>query len=145
MAFTDFTKSGRDTESRSAAGSGALTAFIDQGSEFSGKLSFKDTVRIDGKFEGEITSQNTLIVGETGRVHAQILSEVVVVSGEVKGDIVARKQLTVHRTGKVDGNVRARGLVVEEGASINGSIEMGERAFKDTVDKKQAVAGAAKA
>jgi cytoskeletal protein CcmA (bactofilin family) len=142
MAFTDFAKSGRDSENRAAAGSGSLTAFIDQGSEFSGKLSFKDTVRIDGRFEGEISSQNTLIVGETGKVQASIHSEVVVVSGEVKGDIVARKQLTVHRTGKVDGNVRARALVVEEGAALNGSIEMGERAFKDSGDKKPAPAAA---
>ena len=50
-----------------AGGFGNLTAFIDQGSEFEGKLSFKDTVRIDGTFSGEISSDNTLIVGETGR------------------------------------------------------------------------------
>jgi cytoskeletal protein CcmA (bactofilin family) len=142
MAFSDFAKGGRDSENRTTTGTGALTAFIDQGSEFSGKLSFKDTVRIDGRFEGEISSQNTLIVGETGRVQATIVSEVVVVSGEVKGDIVARKQLTVHRSGKVDGNVRARGLVVEEGAAINGSIEMGERAFKDSGEKKAPAAAA---
>ena len=47
-------------------GPGGLTAFIDQGSEFEGKLSFKDTARIDGSFRGEIASENTLIVGESG-------------------------------------------------------------------------------
>ena len=51
---------------------GGLTAFIDQGSEFEGKLSFKDTVRIDGHFTGEITSENTLVVGETGEIEANI-------------------------------------------------------------------------
>ena len=49
-----------------SSNAGGLTAFIDQGSAFEGKLSFKDTVRIDGHFSGEITSENTLIVGETG-------------------------------------------------------------------------------
>jgi hypothetical protein len=53
----------------SSGGLGNLTAFIDQGSEFEGKLSFKDTVRIDGTFAGEISSDNTLIVGETGEIH----------------------------------------------------------------------------
>ncbi len=54
------------TPSRAAAAPGSLTAFIDQGSEFEGKLSFRDTVRIDGRFRGEISSDNTLIVGERG-------------------------------------------------------------------------------
>ena len=64
-------------------GAGGLTAFIDQGSEFEGKLSFKDTVRIDGRFEGEISSENTLIVGETGEIQASIRSNHVVISGTV--------------------------------------------------------------
>ena len=53
---------------------GGLTAFIDQGSEFEGKLSFRDTVRIDGRFRGEISSENTLIVGESGEIEASIKS-----------------------------------------------------------------------
>ena len=59
--------------SNSSAASGGLTAFIDQGSEFEGKLSFKDTVRIDGHFKGEIGSENTLIVGESGEIEAAAL------------------------------------------------------------------------
>ena len=99
-----------------ATGVGTLTAFIDQGSEFSGKLSFKDTVRIDGKFEGEIASENTLIVGESGCVHANIRSELVVISGEVKGEVVA--------------TLKTQAFSVEEGAQFNGTVEMGGDAAK---------------
>src|SRR5215510_13668036 len=98
MGFNEFRKGGKDEPAMKApaaagGGVGALTAFIDQGSEFSGKLSFRDTVRIDGRFEGEISSDNTLIVGETGDIHATIRSETVIVSGNVNGDIVARRQV----------------------------------------------------
>ena len=86
---------------------GGLTAFIDQGSEFEGKLSFKDTVRIDGHFKGEIGSENTLIVGESGEVEANIKSKTVVVSGTVIGDVKASRQLVIHKTGKLQGNVQA--------------------------------------
>ena len=126
MAFQDLRK-GRDTASTSttsAGGVGSLTAFIDQGSEFSGKLSFKDTVRIDGKFEGEIASENTLIVGESGAVHATIRSEIVVVHGEVVGDILANQQVALHKTAKVTGNVTTKVFTVEEGAEMNGRIDM---------------------
>ena len=120
----------------SHAGMSALTAFIDQGSEFSGKLSFKDTVRIDGKFDGEISSDNTLIVGETGQVHAQIRSNVVIISGEVKGDVVASSQITLHKSARVSGNLTTASLVVEEGSELNGQIKMGKVPAADKALKR---------
>lgn len=105
-----------------------LTAFIDQGSSFEGKLSFKDTVRIDGGFQGEITSENTLIVGETGEVDAIIHSSVVIVSGTVVGNIHATSQVVLHKTARVDGDIDSPSLVVEEGAILNGSLRMGKTA-----------------
>lgn len=126
MALQDFRKDKSSGAAPGAAsgGIGALTAFIDQGSEFSGKLSFKDTVRIDGRFEGEISSDNTLIVGETGEIAATIESEIVIVSGTVEGDITARRQITLHKTARVTGNIQTAMLAVEEGAYLSGQIHM---------------------
>jgi cytoskeletal protein CcmA (bactofilin family) len=103
----------------------SLSAFIDQGSEFEGKLTFKDTVRIDGVFRGEITSQNTLIVGETGEILATVRSRSVLVSGTVTGDIFASDRLVLHKTARVEGDVEAGTIAIEEGAVINGKITMG--------------------
>ena len=93
MAFSPFDR-GRESDAGAAStpqasGAGSLTAFMDRGSSFEGKLSFKDTVRIDGSFQGEIESENTLIVGESGEVQATIRSQIVVVCGEVEGDVFA--------------------------------------------------------
>ena len=91
----------------SAPTAGGLTAFIDQGSEFEGKLSFKDTVRIDGRFRGEISSENTLIVGESGEIEAKIKSRTVAVSGNVLGDVVATtKVLRIALRGSFGGVVQ---------------------------------------
>ena len=128
MAFNDFRKGKDEPKAPSmtnAGGVGALTAFIDQGSEFSGKLNFKDTVRIDGRFEGEIASENTLIVGESGSVTATIKSQIVVISGEVHGDINAGGQVVLHKTARVDGNIHSPRLVMEDGAVFTGRVEMG--------------------
>ena len=130
MALNDFRSKGREagssstSSSQAAGGVGALTAFIDQGSEFTGKLSFKDTVRIDGRFEGEISSENTLIVGETGHVLANIKSGTVIVSGSVEGDIQTSVQVTLHKTAVVCGNITTQRLVVEDGAQLNGQVQM---------------------
>ena len=138
MAFNDFrkTKDEPKAPSTAAGGVGALTAFIDQGSEFSGKLNFKDTVRIDGRFEGEIASENTLIVGESGSVTATIKSQVVIISGEVHGEITAGGQVVLHKTAKVDGNIHSPRLVVEDGELFTGRIEMAMGAHKPAAHNK---------
>ena len=114
--------------SSSGGGMGNLTAFIDQGSEFEGKLSFKDTVRIDGKFSGEITSDNTLIVGESGEIQATIHSVCVVISGLVEGDVHATEQIILHKTAVVNGDLESPAIMMEEGAQLNGSVKMGRGA-----------------
>ena len=102
---------------------GGLTAFIDQGSEFEGKLSFRDTVRIDGRFRGEIASENTLIVGESGEIEAKIRSRTVAVSGAVGATCPPREgggaQDRAH-----DGQHRLTESARREGAVINGTIHM---------------------
>ena len=112
--------------SSSSSNSGNLSAFIDQGSTFEGKLTFKDTVRIDGCFTGEIASENTLIVGESGEINATIRSTTVVVSGVVTGNVHASRQVVLHKTGKVDGDIETPSIIVEEGATFNGHLSMGK-------------------
>jgi cytoskeletal protein CcmA (bactofilin family) len=145
MARTPFGSSKSGEESRessffrppaapSAPSPGGLTAFIDQGSEFEGKLSFKDTVRIDGRFRGEISSENTLIVGESGEIEAKIRSRTVAVSGSVLGDVSATTKVVVHKTGRIEGNIETESLVIEEGAIINGVIKMGRAKELKAID-----------
>jgi cytoskeletal protein CcmA (bactofilin family) len=103
---------------------GALTAFIDQGSSFEGKLSFKDTVRIDGHFSGQITSENTLVVGESGVIEADIRSQVVIVSGSIHGNVVAQRKVVMHKSAQLQGDVETPCLVIEDGAVLNGKVNM---------------------
>jgi cytoskeletal protein CcmA (bactofilin family) len=129
MSLTPF---GRDRSDESnpprsaaaAASPGGLTAFIDQGSEFEGKLSFRDTVRIDGRFRGEISSENTLIVGESGEIDATIRSNTVAISGTVTGEVHAARKVVLHKTARVQGNIETPSIVIEEGAQFNGQLRM---------------------
>jgi len=144
MAISGFgkTKTGEGPAPRSASaaapaptstssGAGGLSAFIDQGSEFEGKLSFKDTVRIDGTFRGEITSENTLIVGESGEIEASIKSTDVVISGTVTGDVTATNKIVIHKTGRVNGDLRTPSIMIEDGAQFNGNLDRGKSSAQD--------------
>lgn len=97
---------------------------LDKGCEFHGKLTFEGIVRIDGVFQGEIFSQDHLIIGDGARVEAEIQVGELEVGGSFKGKIVARDKLIVHSTGRVEGTIQARELEVHRGASMNGTIDM---------------------
>ena len=150
MAFGRKDSGAEFAGSKAAASEGAgkgfsnLTAFIDQGSEFEGKLSFKDTVRIDGRFMGEISSENTLVVGETGEIEAQIQSPTVVISGTVFGDVNASRQLVMHKSAVLKGNVKTASLVIEEGATLNGTIAMETAGAKSATTPTSATTNSAK-
>lgn len=102
-----------------------ITALLGPGTEFSGKLIFKGTVRIDGKFDGEIISQDVLIIGEGAEIRAQIQAGTVIVKGGVVvGDITATNIVEIHSPGKLTGNITAKSLFIDKGVVFEGECKM---------------------
>ena len=101
------------------------TTYIDAGCEMSGTFRCRENVRIDGRIEGEIRAEKTLVVGEEAVVCAQIHAAYVVVLGTVEGDIFATGETTLHKSASVTGELQTGGIVVERGARLRGSITIG--------------------
>jgi len=99
------------------------------GAEFDGKLTFRGTVRIDARFKGSITTSDVLVVGEHGRIDAEITCGTVVVHGEVNGNVRASSAVELRQTGRLRGDVTAPSLGVEKGALLQGSVRQ-ERSAK---------------
>jgi cytoskeletal protein CcmA (bactofilin family) len=97
-----------------------LTAFIDEGSEIEGKYTFQGTVMLNGKFSGEIVSNDSLIIGEKGVVNATVRAGVVLINGEVIGNVFATERVELRGTARVYGDVEAPVVVVEEGVLFEG-------------------------
>ena len=97
--------------------------FVGDVLKFTGEVTFKSTLRIDGNFCGQVNSRDgTLIVSAGARVtRAMINVAVAKINGTVEGDINASREVILGRTASVIGNVSARALIVEEGALFNGS------------------------
>jgi cytoskeletal protein CcmA (bactofilin family) len=103
---------------------GEINAYMGKGSRVSGKLNFDGTVRVDGQVEGEISAQDTLIVGETAVVTAQISGSTVIIKGKVTGDISARKRVELRAPGKLYGDIVTPSLVIHEGVVFEGHCSM---------------------
>jgi len=106
---------------------GELNGFLDRGSSFKGELEFDDTMRIDGKFNGRITSKNELIVGESAHIEGDVHVGRIAISGTVVGKIVADQRVEIHRNGKVYSDIDTPALIIEEGAIFQGNCVMGDR------------------
>ncbi len=101
-----------------------LNALLGKGSQFEGKLLFEGTVRIDGKFSGEIHSTDTLIIGEGADVKATLQVGTLVCLGEYQGDAKASKGIELKSPARVRGNLTTASIVIERGVFFDGTCKM---------------------
>lgn len=101
-----------------------IRAFLEEGCEFEGKLNFTGVVRLNGRFVGDIDSEDTLIVGETAVVKGNIRVGVAVIGGKVIGDIISKHCAEILASGSIEGSLNAPALITHEGAQILGQISV---------------------
>ncbi len=101
-----------------------INAFLGKGTDFNGKLAFEGTVRLDGKFSGEIFSPGILIIGESAVINADVSVNTLILSGELTGNIEAKTRVEIHAPGKVYGNIITPVLVIDEGVLFEGGCVM---------------------
>lgn len=109
---------------------GKVSGFIDKDTEIAGDIKFKDSFRIDGKFKGKILSGNSLIIGETGEVEADIEAGSISINGRVKGSLNAADRIEIFSQGRVTGKLVTPKLIIEEGAFFQGSCQMEVKALE---------------
>ncbi len=99
---------------------------MDVDASMQGNLSFRDPVslRINGKFEGNLETRGNLTISQQAVVNADIIGDNVIVGGRVKGRIIARERLTLLPTAIVEGEIMPARLNVTEGAIFEGHCQM---------------------
>jgi len=107
-----------------------IKAYMGKDTVFKGSLTFDGTVRIDGKFEGKVITEDTLVVGETGHLVAEISAGTVICMGRVEGTVIASKKIEIHSSSKVIGNVQSPALYIELGGVMDGTCHMDEKQTK---------------
>lgn len=109
-----------------------LSGIIDRGCDFEGKLCFRGTMRINGSFQGEIFSPDTLVIGEEGRVKGVVEAGVVIINGEFNGTVRAKHRVEIHRPALFRGDIVTPSLSVDEGVLFEGSSKMVQAASSNS-------------
>lgn len=91
---------------------------------FHGTMRFRDSLKIDGSFQGEIISKGFLYIESGAEVNANIKVGSIVIGGIVKGNIEASERLEMLSTGQVFGNIRTAKLKIADGVVFDGKCEM---------------------
>jgi len=99
---------------------GEISTLLGRGSAFEGKLTFEGTVRIDGRFRGEVFSDDTLVIGEGALVEAEIDIGEIIIQGTVVGNIKAKRSIEIHAPGRVKGDIHTPSLQIDKGVIFEG-------------------------
>ena len=92
-----------------------------------GKLTYGGSMTVDGgRAEGEFRLGGNIEVGSGTVVKALLEGQNVTIKGEVEGKLTARDKLTLGKSAKLNGDVQVRRLQIEDGASLNGYVRMGD-------------------
>ena len=104
----------------------AAISVIGTGMTIVGNCETDGTVRIEGKVEGTVRAGKAVVIGKEGCIVGNIFTQDAVVSGRVKGTVFAESRLELQSTSDIDGDIKARRMLLEDGALINGQVEMGD-------------------
>ncbi len=106
-------------------GSGELSTIIGPDASLDGRLSVKNSMRIDGKIKGELTSNEVVTVGPNGNIDGDITAKDIIVGGKITGRLTASGKVVLESKSVLNGDLKTSRLVVEEGAMFNGTSDMG--------------------
>ena len=115
------------------------TTIISYGVKIEGKVTSAGNIRVDGEIQGDVSSQSSVIVGESGQVNGQISVEVITIGGKVSGTLRAKEKLTLESKSNLKGDLFTKILVIEAGAKFEGKSKTGEvKDITETNTKLQA-------
>ena len=102
------------------------TTIIGESILISGSLNGDEDLTVRGRVEGTLTLTKTLVVEPTGIVKAEVQVKNCVIAGVVVGNVTATESVEITKEGRMVGDIGAPRVIIVDGASFRGRIDMGE-------------------
>lgn len=104
--------------------SGAAKNVLANDVEIKGTIKFENELIFDGKVEGEILSEGTLVIGKNAEVRGEVKTKAVTVHGTVFGNITVTEKAELKASSQLTGDLKATRIIIEEGATFIGKSEV---------------------
>ena len=99
--------------------------YLGKNSFFEGRLTLEGVFRLDGKVQGEIFHNGTLIMSETAIVKGKVEVSTLILNGMVEGEVNAKERIEIHAKGRLFGSISTPVLVIQDGGVFEGNCKMG--------------------
>ena len=113
-----------------------VISIVGPGMRIIGDCETTGTIRVEGAVEGSIRAGKAVVIGKDGTVQGDITTQDAVISGNVVGTLVVESRLELQATCKIEGEVQATRLQLEEGAVLNGTVNMGGKVHAQAAPAK---------
>lgn len=123
-------------EPESTTGQGSLNSILGQGCKVKGDIELQGTIRIDGDFDGSMECPETLIIGKSGTVKAEVKVKNAIIGGKLVGNISASNKIELQTGSHVEGDIQTARLVIDEGVYFEGNCKMGGKHGVETKPEK---------
>jgi cytoskeletal protein CcmA (bactofilin family) len=102
------------------------TTIIGESILINGNLNGDEDLTVRGRVEGTLTLTRTLVVEPTGMVKAEVQVKNCIIAGVVVGNVTATESVEITKEGRMVGDIAAPRVIIVDGASFRGRIDMGE-------------------
>ncbi len=113
-----------------------INSLVGEGSFFRGDITARGLLRIDGDFAGNIKTEGKILIGVNGRAECELNASAVVIGGAVRGVVEASKKVILLSSAVIIGDIYAPRLVAEEGALIDGTLQISGVSMKMQIDQE---------
>ena len=104
--------------------SGDLNTIVGKGSSLEGTLKVENSIRVDGKVKGNISTNDSLIVGRQGEIEGEVVAKNAIIGGKVQGKVKVSGKVVLESKAIFHGEMKAARLVIDDGAVFDGKCSM---------------------
>ena len=113
--------------------SGNLNTIIGKGSSFEGNLKVEQSLRVDGRIKGHISTTDSIVIGKEGEIEGEIITKNAIIGGRVRAKVSATGKVVLESKASFIGELKTSRLVIDDGATFEGRCSMqkeGKLAFE---------------
>ncbi len=111
-------------EGSSSTESRELNTIIGKGSVIEGTINIKNSIRVDGKVKGDLSSTGTVTIGGDGQVDGTIVAANAIIGGRVRGKMIVKQKIILEKNSVMIGDLKTQKLNINEGAVFDGNCIM---------------------
>jgi cytoskeletal protein CcmA (bactofilin family) len=107
------------------SGSSAELNFIGKGTQIEGNIRTESSIHVAGTIIGKLICKNTVTLSENGRIEGDVEAVNAVIGGKIKGKVIVSEKIVLEAKSSLIGELKAKKLIIDEGALFDGTSSMG--------------------